>query len=297
MKNIELKQLSNDNEQIIKCLTNSTFVERSKLDELTTDECIEANMALAAMMYGTEVSNLIKNGNYTRLDSIHKEISEPNPDYDQLINQIDMNKLGIIIIRPELMEAQEECIKLIENNNLDIILNKDIKINFHQYWNLYPHGLIDPGSYQDFPTRTLNYINKDITLLLVTKNVEYISKPISDIITDELKGRQGSHTPGTLRGDIAYNGLKRFVKDKGENLIKDANIALDPIGAYRKLASNKIPSDRAHNTADCPILFYAAQGVHIPDSKEITRDIKIFLEQKELESLINTGKIPIKIVK
>ena len=62
-------------------------------------------------------------------------------------------------------------------------------------------------------------------------------------------------------------------------------IAHDPIGAYQHLVQGGIPSDGMHNAADEPLLFYAAQGVHIPDADEMVRDLSILLTEVDQEVL------------
>ena len=80
------------------------------------------------------------------------------------------------------------------------------------------------------------------------------------------------------------NGMKKQV-GKSDVFTKEANIALDPIGAYRMLARGKIDSDRCHEIADNPLLFYSAQAVHIPNRYEINKDLGILCDEQDLEEI------------
>ena len=98
------------------------------------------------------------------------------------------------------------------------------------------------------------------------------------------KGKHGSYIPNTLRGDIAFNSLRKYLIDK-EHFVKEANIPLDPIGAYRMLIRGKIESDRCHESADIPLLFYSAQAVHIPNRYEIHKDLNILCDDSDIETI------------
>lgn len=64
-----------------------------------------------------------------------------------------------------------------------------------------------------------------------------------------------------------------------------AKLALDPIGAYRMLVRRKIDSDRCHEIADNPLLFYSAQAVHIPNRYEINKDLGVLCDEQDLEEI------------
>ncbi len=289
---ISIKKLAFENSQIIEKLISKSFVKRSRHNKLTTIEVVNANHVLADYVYGPKIATLVRAHDFDRLNNVYNKVSNDILIPDIITKKIDFNKIGLVIVRPELINIQKKCVDLIEKQQLDIIYRKKFKINFNKYWQLYHHGLTDPESYYDFPTRTLNYINKDLILLIITASKHKTNQPISDILND-IKGKQGTHTSNTLRGDLAFNKLKQLIKGNGSNFTYSGNIALDPIGAYRHLISDRITSDRAHVTADVPILFYAGQGVHIPNSQEISRDIRVLLQKDELESLIKLGLIPI----
>jgi hypothetical protein len=70
------------------------------------------------------------------------------------------------------------------------------------------------------------------------------------------------------------------------NIAPSHRIALDPIGIYRGLVNERIVSDGAHKKAANQILHYAGQGVHIPDNSELPNDLKVLLDQNEIDSML-----------
>lgn len=147
----------------------------------------------------------------------------------------------MILIRPETFGAKEKYKDFLKSLKLELLLEKDFRVCFEQYWILYHHGLKHQDSVLDFPTRTFNYIDNDVCLLVFTGN-----------------------------------------KDE---FTREANIALDPIGAYRMLVRGKIDSDRCHEIADNPLLFYSAQAVHIPNRYEINKDLGVLCDEQDLEEI------------
>src|SRR5690606_14450022 len=134
-----------------------------------------------------------------------------------------------------------------------VVYDKTIQVDFQDYWALYGPGLADPEARNDFPTRTLNYIDQDISLLVVgsTKPTEYPVLSVSQDVTERLKGVQGSYKPATLRGDVGYTALKGYVRLDGSGFIDtESTIALDPIGAYRALVRGEVVSDRSHTRSE-----------------------------------------------
>lgn len=294
---LSLSHLTTVNTGVTTELFGSEFTECSLDDSLDVRAVIEANHELAEFLYGPEIAKLVRDHKFQRLNELHHSNLETVTAPEQLLEDVDLDELGVIVVRPEIVEAVEQCVDLIERNGLHIIYDKPLEINFEQYWGLYHHGLSDPDSYNDFPTRTLNYAGKSCHLLVLGRESDERSGalPLSDVITRDLKGEQGTYTPHTLRGDIAFTALKACIDPSSPlKMIGDANIALDPIGAYRHLVRGNIPSDRAHTKAQSPLLFYAGQGAHIPNSTEIDQDLRILCTQAEIESLLAHSQLPLK---
>lgn len=87
-----------------------------------------------------------------------------------------------------------------------------------------------------------------------------------------------------MRGDLAYNLLKNNIIDG--KLIKEAIIPLDPIGTARMITRDNVWHDDSHYISDIPLLFYCGQAVHIPNSKEINKDIVTLCDEEVVEKIL-----------
>lgn len=279
----QLNELGRKNTKIVSELFGAEYSAASATDALTTSQFLAANEQLAHTLYGSDVADLVYAHKKDTLRALREDVIESVSTPQRALKGLDLQRLGIVVVRPEALDMVDAVKEFLTGHDLDIVLDKSAQISFEQYWSLYGPGLIDPDAEFDFPTRTLNYINKDIRVL-VASNYSLDSQAVSDRITNELKGRQGSYTPGTLRGDIAYTALHTLVSsDEGTSFVNPLhNVALDPIGAYRQLVRGDIDSDRMHASADSPLLFYAGQGMHVPDSSEMNRDIRVLLTEEEI---------------
>lgn len=272
-----------DNYRKIENIFGLDFVNKSENDELSIDDFLYANDKLSRRIYGETIASLIKNRRIDKLDMLYNGLLSTMPNIN-ISNEINLDDLGMILIRPETLGAKEKYKGFLKSLKLELLLEKDFKVCFEQYWVLYHHGLKHQDSMLDFPTRTFNYIDNDVCLLVFTGNKNELEvQTISDYLF-RYKGKHGIYTPNTLRGDIAFNELKKYLVSQNE-FTKEANIALDPIGAYRMLARGKIDSDRCHEIADNPLLFYSAQAVHIPNRYEINKDLRILCDEQDLEEI------------
>lgn len=273
-----------ENYKIILELFGNSFFKDIQNDNLNVKDCIFANEILSEYLYGKEIANSLKR---RELKIIKDKVVELRKKYDYkslILNDIDFNNLGMIVVRPENVGAIENYENFLKQKGLLTIYKKKVKINFEQYLLLYYHGLIPIESKYDFPTRTLNYINKDCYLLF-TYLPNYQSLPLSDYLIS-LKGKQGKKENGTLRGDIAYNELKKYVTNDGKGFIDNKyNIPFDPIGMCRLLVREKIDSDLSHNISNLKILYYVGQAVHVPDSTEILNDFSVLCDENDIDYL------------
>lgn len=276
------------NLEVITGVFGDEFAEQSASGSLSVDSTLQANEALGELLYGSEVSSLLRAGHITQLGKLAadnlQEVSLPN----KALEPMDLRTVGMVVIRPEIVELRGDCRDLLVSYGLSVVEEKLIELTFAQYWGMYHHGLVHPDAYHDFPTRTLNYIGKPSHLMIVTAGPDVTQGlTTSDYLTARIKGRQGVSQPATLRGDIAYNALRSSVSRVRKGAFKTPcdTIAHDPVGAYQHLVQGSIRSDGAHNTVDEPLLFYAAQGVHIPDTDEMMRDLSILCTEAEQEAL------------
>lgn len=273
-----------DNYRKIENIFGLDFVKKSENDELSVDDFLYANDRLSKKVYGEKIASLIRNREIDKLDMLYNELISTMPNRN-LSSEINLDDLGMILIRPETLGAKEKYKNFLKSLRLELLLEKDFRVCFEQYWILYHHGLKHQDSVFDFPTRTFNYIDNDVCLLVFTGNKDELEvQTISDYLF-RYKGKHGIYTLNTLRGDIAFNELKKYLISKDE-FTGEANIALDPIGAYRMLVRGKIDSDRCHEIADNPLLFYSAQAVHIPNRYEINKDLGVLCDDQDLQNLL-----------
>lgn len=272
-----------DNYRKIENIFGLDFVKKSENDELSVEDFLYANDRLSRRIYGETIASLIKNRETDKLDTLYYGLLSTMPNRN-LSSEINLDDLGMVLIRPETFGAKEKYKDFLKSLKLELLLEKDFKVCFEQYWILYHHGLKHQDSVFDFPTRTFNYIDNDVCLLVFTGNKDELETPtISDYLF-RYKGKHGIYTPNTLRGDIAFNELKKYLVSK-DTFTGEANIALDPIGAYRMLARGKVDSDRCHEIADNYLLFYSAQAVHIPNRYEINKDLGILCDEQDFEKI------------
>lgn len=242
-------------------------------------------------MYGTEVAGLVRNRSIKKLTDLVYLIYEQFSDRREIVKSLELNKLGMVLIRPEAIGFSDKYELMLDFLGLKVIFKKTVQLDFSQYWALYHHGLICPDAEYDFPTRTMNYINKNCKLLILYSNNENLY-PLADYITS-IKGKQGVYNRGTLRGDIAFNELKSIIsnEDKNSFLYPEYNLYFDPIGMCRHLVRGNIDSDEAHKIADIPLLFYTGQAVHVPNSNEILNDLSVLCSEKDLCEIQESAKV------
>lgn len=268
------------------------FCNKSINDTLPIEESLEANDHLANLMYGKEISELLKNRQMDELESRYTKLYDQIVSSNKELDGLDLSEIGLLLVRPETFARSEEYIKFLENLKLQVLLSKDTTIDFDKYWLLYNHALIIKDTMVEFPTRTFNYILNSCKLLVVTKSDLNKSNDSVSTILSERKGEVGVSSPGTFRGDIGYQLLKEYVIAPN-TFTKEANIALDPIGMYRLITRSLVPSDNRHVSATIPLLAFAGQTVHIPNDEEISKDISVLCDSEDIKfvkKLVQGGK-------
>lgn len=272
--------------ELIRKIFGNKFYQNMLDDRLSSDECIMANNTLAEILYGQDIYKALNNDDVLYIKNKVELIRNNFKKRVNYIRDFDTDCFGMLFIRPENVQAVDSYIKFLEDRGLNVIYKTKTRISFDQYLSMYYHGLIPKESRYDFPTRTLNYINKDCYLLVVYSDNENIY-PVSDYLTS-IKGKQGKYTEGTLRGDVAYNLLKEFVSSDGLSFSdNNLNLLFDPIGMSRLLVRNQIESDNSHNIADLKLLFYTGQAVHVPDSSEFVRDFSTICNDNEVDEVFS----------
>lgn len=281
----DISSLKHDNSLLLSRMYGNDFLEKRLANSLSTTETVDANEALADELYGYTIANLLREGAYDTVLSLRDEITESTLLPIEVLDGINMDRVGLIVVRPELYSNASVCRNLLTDAGFNIIIDRNVEITFAQYLSLYPHGLAIPESHYDFPTRSLNYINKTSQLIVFAKQTDSDdNRAATTIASVEYKGTQGTFRKNTLRGHIALKSLEGYFDD--HKTIDEASIALDPLAAYQKLVSGEIASNGIHNSVEKPPLFYAAQGVHVPDRDEIDRDIRVLCTLEDIEIII-----------
>lgn len=289
MKNLNsfIGKMNDEHEAFVEDTLGWDFLARSRENELFSEkELLEANKKIAEELYGKNLQSALWDNNLPEIKRIYNQNVVKNILEKKTIPQeLDMEKYGIVVVRPELMDVLPQCKEFLATHGLRTIFEKDDTISFDQYWGMYNIGLkfADPKTTLDFPTRTANYINLPCHMILVGTD-ENLNISTSDFL-QTLKGKAGHCDETTLRGSLATEELKKYISTDGKDLEPDARIALDPIGMYRGLVDGRITSDNAHADADIQIMHYVGQGVHIPDNTELSNDLKILLTQDEIDSI------------
>ena len=271
-----------DNTKIIEDLFGQDVLNKSINGEINNDLFRELNEELSNTVYGKEIAKAIKTRNMKYLDDYYNHLYEKFLSGD-LSKEMDLDKIGLVVVRPEMYDNREAIIKKLKDLKFEILHSGDKILDREQYITLYYHGLIHPYSTIDFPTRSLNYIGKKSHLIIVSSEDK---GNVSDYL-NTIKGQPGFLTKNTFRG-YTTEVLKNYIKTE-DSFYDEYNALLDPISAYRLIVNHKVDQTKTDNhqeQADFPLLYYAGQGVHIPDSTEIQRDISVICTEKELKKVI-----------
>ena len=268
----------NNNYRKVETILGKTYLEKSQNDTLTIEEFLDANYKIGSFCYGKDVNKLLWERRLDLIYDLYKEyLDSLNLEEYQ---KVDFSKLGLILVRPEVYYYRDKYKQFIEQRNLEILFEKKVSLDIRQYLLLYYDSFILSDTMYDFPSRTLNYIDNDSYLFIVTsRSIDNIANYLYSI-----KGIQGKYEKGTLRGDISYRLLKDNLHDG--KFIKEAIVPLDPIGAGRMLTRDLVPHDGSHNISDIPLLFYAGQSVHIPNYEEIKRDMATLCNKDEIQHVL-----------
>ena len=175
---------------------------------------------------------------------------------------------GLIVIRPEALWFEKEILKWLEERKIMIIDSYYTSIDFWLHWYLYFMNLYGFEDRCDFPTRILNYNNQKLHAFIVKFSPDAARENEIKKYLADTKGISGLFQKGSLRGEVAYNAFQKVIINCGKSLIREARIALDPIGIYRKISVGDLWCDNDCQKSKQPILFYSGLSVHIPDFKE-----------------------------
>jgi hypothetical protein len=180
------EKMADQNEAFIDNNFGRIFVERSMADDLPLEKVLEANDKLAGILYGRHIKKIIEDKDSEGLASLYKRSLDALNQNTEILDDVDLSKIGIVVVRPESMDELSACVQLLNDFGLSIIYDKSTYVSFDEYFMMYKHGLVDWNSTHDFPTRTLNYINKKLKVMVVTNRFDTLVS-VSDYLTSELK--------------------------------------------------------------------------------------------------------------
>ena len=248
------------------------------IDKLTSTELLAYNNSVAKVLYGHRILDLFKNNQHEKIvdlsEMIKKRMLQPKKE---TIESIDFNNLALLLIRPESRFLTEDIKLFLQEREYKVVLEHPLVVDLKQYWMMYNEGFLK-SNLSDFPTRTLIYTHGESKILVLHKK----QSDLQHHLNSELKGSSGipSDSP-TLRGTVILNGFEK-AKKENEKLFYDS---VDPLGMYRAITAGKIDSTDPYNECGDPVLYYAGQGIHLPEDYELATNAGVLLDKHQLEEL------------
>lgn len=250
------------------------------LDQKDSDSLVNFNDDVAGILYGPRVLSLFKEDNkqeITRLAEATKQhLLAPKK---ALLDTIDYDNLALILIRPEARFLSEEIKTFLLEQKYEILMEDTLQVSAQQYWAMYNEGFLKSDIY-DFPTRTLTYTRGESKVYIIKKD----TPNLQHYLNAHIKGKSGiaSKDP-TLRGTVVYQGYQG-AKEQNRELFYET---VDPLGMYRAIGRGALYSkDPFYETSD-PVLYYAGQGVHLPEDYELRDTLGVLLTNGKLKELQN----------
>ncbi len=242
------------------------------------EELLAYNEQVAKILYGPRILDLFKQGQYKEIEALAKvstdRLVEPQK---HLLGGIDLSELAMLLVRPEARFLTDDIKRFLREQEYEIVLEHPLVVDLKKYWAMYNPGFMK-SALEDFPTRTLVYTHGESKIMILHKE----QAGLQDHLVDELKGEAGvpSEKP-TLRGTVVLSGLEA-AKAQDEEIFYNS---IDPLGMYRAITSGKIRSVDPYGECADPVLYYAGQGVHIPDGHELATNMGGLLKEEQLKEL------------
>lgn len=248
------------------------------IDKLTPTELLAYNNNVAQVLYGPRILNLFKNNQHEKIVDLSERVKEKMlQPKKEILESINFNNLALLLIRPESRFLTEDIKLFLQKMGNEIVLEHPLFVDLKQYWMMYNEGFLK-SDLSDFPTRTLIYTHGESKILILRKK----QPNFQNHLNSELKGVSGipSKNP-TLRGTVVLDGFEK-AKKENEKLFYDS---IDPLGMYRTITSGKIYSSDSYNKCDDPVLYYAGQGIHLPEEHELATNTGVLLDNNQLKEL------------
>lgn len=199
----------------------------------------------------------------------------------EVVQEILSNDVCMILIRPEMTHFIEEIKGFMSQKGFTSVFEVSQKLTKEQYWDIYHRGITHPGARHTMPTRTLVYTSSNVTTM-VFRSLKKRTSSSADTLFYELKGEAGSYSANTLRGDLIFHEAKKIGLDNID-MDRTTALAVDPFASYRHIVKQNVTSSARSDE----LLKYTSVSVHIPNSKEIGRDLSVLLDKDQLTSILN----------
>lgn len=179
-----------------------------------------------------------------------------------------------ILVRPDMVYLSDQVTSFLEERGFEVVAKKVCEVSFDQYWGLYNTELIDPTEEAVMRKRAFRYINRPLSILLVRHKDYGDPSDCARMIAQNYKGRAGFKDPTTIRGGIFYDEVNRVLESND----KEELFALDPLMETAHGGYNHVP-DAASK------LHVHVQGIHIPNPRDVAKDLSVLLTREEMEYL------------
>lgn len=248
------------------------------VDKLTPAELLAYNNNVAQILYGPRILNLFKNKQHDKITALSERVKEKMlQSKKETLESINFNNLALLLIRPESRFLTEDIKLFLQKMGTEIVLEHPLLVDLKQYWIMYNEGFLK-SDLSDFPTRTLIYTCGESKILILRKK----QSNLQNYLNSELKGVSGVHSKNpTIRGTVVLGGFEK-AKKENEKLFYDS---IDPLGMYRAITSGKIYSSDSYDNCDDPVLYYAGQGIHLPEEHELKTNTGVLLDNNQLKEL------------
>ncbi len=239
-------------------------------ENLSIEELLAFNTSVAEVLYGPKILELFRKKDFDEIHRLSELVkSRQLESKKDVLDLIDFTNLALLVVRPEARFLTDKVKTFLEESDCEVVLEQPTIVDLRKYWSMYNEGFLK-SDIADFPTRTLIYTRGESKVFILKKD----QPNLQAYLNAELKGVAGvrSEKP-TLRGSVILEGFNH-VKSQNQGLFYDS---IDPLYMYRAITSGKIPSQDPFNRTVDPVLYYAGQGVHLPEDHELKTHAGVLL--------------------
>ncbi|MBI4130159.1 hypothetical protein HY468_02490 [Candidatus Roizmanbacteria bacterium] len=208
---------------------------------------------------------------------------ENTDDVDRLMRNIGDLNPGMILIRPDMYHHRQAFVDFLLEHGFCPHYIVDTTISESAYEQMYHDVFQRAAARPALPNRTLVYTDSPVTLIMFSDPARrYGEAKLADKIVQHFKGEPGVPDEQTLRGKVVFQEATRLGYHRLDN--PTVAQAVDPIGAYRQAVQSK-QGPHLHLPEEYQLLNYTGVGVHVPDFKEMMRDLPLICNRKQLEEI------------